>query len=299
MSPSSSSAAARRASRSAASVPKRGIEHVVFERHGKFHSWRENRWDSFCLVTPNWQCRLPDFPYTGRRSGWLHAEGRDRRLSRRPSPTSFDPPLREGVTVTRVAHGPAAALTSKPRHGDLDAPIRSSSPPAAMTPRSSRPMRRRSRPGDLPDAFARLSPSRAVPRGRRLVVGTGQSGVQLMEDLHPRPGARCILPSGPRRAQPAQIPGPRRHRLALRRGPLRHHHRRASRSGEGADARPTTTCPGATAGNEIDLRRFALDDGVSLYGSVADMDGTTIRFLPRSAKRTSTMPTAAMSASAT
>ena len=24
------------------------------------------RWDAFCLVTPNWQCQLPDIPYAGR-----------------------------------------------------------------------------------------------------------------------------------------------------------------------------------------------------------------------------------------
>ena len=36
---------------------------------------------------------------------------------------------------------------------------------------------------------------------------------------------------------------------------------------------------GRDGGHEIDLRRFALD-GLKMYGSVADMDGTTIRFLP-------------------
>ena len=40
-----------------------GVEHLVLERAGKFESWRHNRWDSFCLVTPNWQCRLPGWPY--------------------------------------------------------------------------------------------------------------------------------------------------------------------------------------------------------------------------------------------
>lgn len=44
-------------------LKQRGIPSIIFERHEKFHSWRVNRWDSFCLVTPNWQCRLPDFHY--------------------------------------------------------------------------------------------------------------------------------------------------------------------------------------------------------------------------------------------
>src|ERR1700709_1015360 len=42
-----------------------GIEHAVIERATVGYEWRERRWDSFCLVTPNWQCRLPGFPYRG------------------------------------------------------------------------------------------------------------------------------------------------------------------------------------------------------------------------------------------
>ncbi len=40
----------------------RGIEHLVFERRRALHVWRARRWDSFCLVTPNWQCDLPGYP---------------------------------------------------------------------------------------------------------------------------------------------------------------------------------------------------------------------------------------------
>ena len=32
-----------------------GIDHVVFERKRAAHAWRAERWDTFCLVTPNWQ----------------------------------------------------------------------------------------------------------------------------------------------------------------------------------------------------------------------------------------------------
>ena len=44
----------------------RGIDHLVLERRSVGYAWRERRWDSFCLVTPNWQCRLPGFPYRGK-----------------------------------------------------------------------------------------------------------------------------------------------------------------------------------------------------------------------------------------
>jgi putative flavoprotein involved in K+ transport len=35
-----------------------GVEHVVLERGRIGQSWRD-RWDSFCLVTPNWSVQLP------------------------------------------------------------------------------------------------------------------------------------------------------------------------------------------------------------------------------------------------
>ncbi|MGB5972018.1 MAG: FAD-dependent oxidoreductase, partial [Nodosilinea sp.] len=44
-------------------LQRRGIDHIVFEQYQVAHSWRTKRWDSFCLVTPNWQCQLPGFPY--------------------------------------------------------------------------------------------------------------------------------------------------------------------------------------------------------------------------------------------
>jgi putative flavoprotein involved in K+ transport len=43
----------------------RSIDHVVLERNDIAHSWRRERWDSLRLLTPNWQCRLPDREYQG------------------------------------------------------------------------------------------------------------------------------------------------------------------------------------------------------------------------------------------
>jgi putative flavoprotein involved in K+ transport len=41
------------------------IDHVVLERSEVANSWRTERWDSLRLLTPNWQCRLPDYAYDG------------------------------------------------------------------------------------------------------------------------------------------------------------------------------------------------------------------------------------------
>src|SRR5262249_10518262 len=39
------------------------IDHVVLERGEIANSWRQERWDSLRLLTPNWQSRLPGYHY--------------------------------------------------------------------------------------------------------------------------------------------------------------------------------------------------------------------------------------------
>ena len=36
-------------------LKEHGIDHLVFEKDRVASAWRTGRWDSFCLVTPNWQ----------------------------------------------------------------------------------------------------------------------------------------------------------------------------------------------------------------------------------------------------
>lgn len=43
----------------------RDIDHVVLERGEVANAWRNERWDSLKLLTPNWQCQLPGYSYSG------------------------------------------------------------------------------------------------------------------------------------------------------------------------------------------------------------------------------------------
>ena len=43
----------------------RGVDHVVLERGQVAEKWRSQRWDSFTLLSPNWQTRLPGHAYAG------------------------------------------------------------------------------------------------------------------------------------------------------------------------------------------------------------------------------------------
>ena len=82
-------------------LQQQGIRPLVLEKHRVAFAWDQQRWDSFCLVTPNWQCRLPDFPYDGDKpDGFMGKSSIVAYLQRFAQ--HVNPDLREGVTVTRL-----------------------------------------------------------------------------------------------------------------------------------------------------------------------------------------------------
>ena len=159
----------------------RGITHRVFERERVAHAWRTQRWDSFCLVTPNWQCRLPDFPYAGSEpDGFM---GRDAVVEYIEAfARHVAAPVAEGVAVERVrstAGGFALETSEGPCTADavvmaMSAYHRPAIPAMAQA---------------LPPSIAQIHSSAyrnpaQLPAGAVLVVGSGQSGCQIAEDLH-------------------------------------------------------------------------------------------------------------------
>lgn len=161
---------------------RRGVDHVVLERHRVGHEWRERRWDSFCLVTPNWQCQLPGFPYHGPDpDGFMVRDDIVRYLE--DYRASFEPPLVEGVEVTRLRRTPNGVFEVLTDAGELtaDQVVVATGPyHAPAVPRVAE---------RLPGGIAQLHSSQyrnpdQLPGGDVLVVGTGQSGCQIAEDLH-------------------------------------------------------------------------------------------------------------------
>ena len=158
-----------------------GVDHVVLERHRIGHAWRSQRWDSFCLVTPNWQCALPGFAYSGDDPhGFMPKDEIVRYVE--DFAASFSPPLREGVAVTRLSRdGERFHLETS------SGPMTADSVVVAIggyhTPKVPRAAER------LPDDVGQIHSvdfghvALAVPYVV-LVVGTGQSGCQIAEDLH-------------------------------------------------------------------------------------------------------------------
>lgn len=168
-----------------------GVEHVVLERGLVGQRWRD-RWDSFCLVTPNATIELPgggryrgDDPNGFLRKDELvsHFEG---------WANSFDAPVREGVAVASVELVDGRGFRLRTSEGAFNA--RSV---VVCTGAYQRPYRSAVVP---PGRQVELDADEyehegALPPGKVLVVGSGQTGCQIAEELH-EAGREVVLSCG-------------------------------------------------------------------------------------------------------
>ncbi|GAA4738828.1 MSMEG_0569 family flavin-dependent oxidoreductase [Amnibacterium soli] len=253
---------------------QRGVDHVVLERATAFHDWQDRRWDAFTLVTPNFQCRLPGFAYDGDDTqGFMTRAEVGAWLGRYRA--SFDPPLLEGVEVVgltraedgfllRTSAGELRAAQVVIATGGYHRPV---VPPLGLR---------------LPDGVVQVHSADyrnagSLPEGAVLVVGSGQSGAQIAEDLH-LAGRRVHLALGraPRSA--------RRYRgrdciawleeMGVYDVTVQQH-------ASGLAKRESTNhyMTGRAGGHDIDLRAFALE-GMRLYGRLTDASDGVLRFAP-------------------
>jgi putative flavoprotein involved in K+ transport len=164
-----------------------GVDHLVLERNRIAHAWREERWDSFRLVTPNRECRLPDFPYNG-----PEPDGHMRKDEVvdyvEAFAASFGPPLHEGVDVRALRCVGSYAFVLETNRG----PVRARC--VVVATGAYRDAKVPALAGDVDANVVHLHASsyrnpQDVPPGDVLVVGTGQSGSQIAVDLH-RAGRR-------------------------------------------------------------------------------------------------------------
>lgn len=256
-------------------LSERGVDHAVLEKHRIAHAWRSERWDSFCLVTPNWQCQLPGFAYDGDDPhGFMPRDeivGYVERFA-----ASFEAPVLEGVSVARVAplaRGGFEVFTNQGRltadhvvvaiggyHREI-VPPGASSLPTSIHQLHSVAYRR---PQDLPE-------------GGVLVVGSGQSGTQIAEDLHlaGRPVHLCVgnAPRVNRRYRGRDV--------VDWLSDMGHYDVPFDEHPQGDRLRAKTNhyVTGRDGGRDIDLRQRALE-GMKLCGRLLDLDGTRAELAP-------------------
>ena len=168
-----------------------GVEPVVLERGRIGQTWRE-RWESFCLVTPNWFVQLPGAAYDGQEpDGFMPRDDIVAYLERYGAGTGV--PVREHVEVRSVEPS-ADRVMLRTSAGDVRADAVVISTGAYQRPHLP--------PGasGLPASVLQLDAEgyrseRELPPGRVLIVGSGQTGCQIAEELH-RAGRDVVVACG-------------------------------------------------------------------------------------------------------
>lgn len=156
--------------------------HILLEKASQLvDAWRNHRWDSFTLVTPNWQIRLPGCEYQGHDpDGYMPRDRVVSYLERYAA--SFQAPVRFGVTVTAVEPVKAGfrVQTDQGEYQAANVVIAAGLFQQPKIPASS---------ANLPPDIIQMHSGeyrnpRQLPPGAVLVVGSGQSGCQIAEELY-------------------------------------------------------------------------------------------------------------------
>ena len=255
-------------------LKQREIDHVVLEKNRIAHSWRSERWDSFCLVTPNWQCRLPGFAYQGNDpDGFMP---KDEIVSYVEAyAKSFDAPVEEGVAVKRIRAGETGVgfeISTSAGPLTTDQVVIA----AGGYHRPKMPREAERLPASITQVHSRdYRNAESLPAGEVLVVGTGQSGCQIAEDLHfaGRQVHLCVggAPRSPRvyrgRDVVAWLEEMGYYDLPIDKHPKK----------DTVRTKTNHYVTGRDGGREIDLRKLALE-GMKLYGRLKSIQGGLVEF---------------------
>ncbi|MFL5679165.1 MAG: NAD(P)-binding domain-containing protein [Chloroflexota bacterium] len=161
-----------------------GREHVVLERRSSLGGGWQDRWDAFQLVSPNWTTTVPGFDYAGNDpDGFMTRD--DLIAHFRAYAAAISAPVELQTDVTRLAaldDGRARFRLTTSR-GTIDArdvvvaggPFQTPFIPAPATGFAGSILQLHSHDYRNPDQ---------LPPGGVLLIGSGQSGVQLAEELH-------------------------------------------------------------------------------------------------------------------
>lgn len=254
-------------------LAKHGIDHAVFERKTMAHKWKNERWDAFCLVTPNWQCQLPDHPYDGDDPHGFMVKDQiiayvDRFIAKVAAPVFEHTAV---ISLERLG----SIYRVETSMGTIMADsvvIATSLYGTPMIPRAAE---------RLPENVMQIhtadyrNPAQ-LPEGDVIVVGSGQSGCQIAEDLH-LAGRRVHMVTGN---------APRCARFYRGRdvvdwlSDIGQYDITVEHDGMSKKKHDTNHyLTGRDGGRDIDLRKFALE-GMKLYGRMSGVSGGKMEFEP-------------------
>jgi putative flavoprotein involved in K+ transport len=251
-------------------LSRRGRAHVVLERGRVAERWRSERWDSLHFQFPNWSLALPGQPYDGPQpDGFSSRDEVVAFIERYCAATGA--PVRTGVRVDAIRRGPGAdGFRLETSHGIVVAPnvvVATGPYQEPVIPAQA---------GGLPERIAQAHSSAyrnpaGLPPGAVLVVGSGASGCQIVEDLLAA-GRRVFLSVGRHRRFPRRYRGRDMFWWMERMGALD----QTLEERPDARERPNPLVTGVSGGHEINLRFYAAR-GVVLLGHVDAIEESRLR----------------------
>jgi putative flavoprotein involved in K+ transport len=244
-------------------------EYIIIEKCRVGEAWRSAKWDSFSLVSPNWTVRLPGFAYEGNDpDGFLTRNEVVRYLE--DYVRLFNPPVRTGVEVTCI-QGDEGGFAIETNAGKFQAANVVVATGAFQKPK-------------IPAFSSKIAPHilqihssqyrnpQALPPGAVLVVGSGQSGCQIAEELY-KQGRKVYLSTGKAVRMPRRYRGKDIFWWGDQTGIFDRTVDKLPSPEERFSANPQLT--GRDGGRTLNLHQFALD-GVTLLGRLKDADGSKV-----------------------
>jgi putative flavoprotein involved in K+ transport len=174
-------------------LTQQGREHILLEKQRFGEAWRSGKWDSFTLVSPNWTIQLPGFSYAGDDpDGFLNREGVVQYLENYVS--HFNPPIQTGVEVRSITNGTGNGFVIETQEGTILADNVVVATGAFQAPRLPDYHKQ------IPSQITQLHTSQyrnpqELPSSAVIVVGSGQSGCQIAEELYQH-GYKVYLSTG-------------------------------------------------------------------------------------------------------
>lgn len=159
----------------------RGIDHVVLEQGEVASAWLRQRWDSFTLLTPNWQTCLPGATYDGDDpDGFM--TGPEIAQFIQGYATAVDAPVRSGTTVTAV-RGTGDGYDVVTDQGTWRCRCVVLAAGASALPNVP------DFAASVPEGIHTVNPLEyrypdQLPEGGVLVVGAAATGIQLADEIH-------------------------------------------------------------------------------------------------------------------
>jgi putative flavoprotein involved in K+ transport len=260
-------------------LTREGREHVVVDRRDVLGGGWLERWDEFTLVTPNWTATFPGWAYDGTdRDGFMGRDEIAARVARYARVVGA--PVTLGTEVRRLAPKSGGGFRVATNRGTLSA-----RQVVVATGSYHRPRVPASAEG-ISGRVAQLHShdyrnQAALPDGAVLVVGSGQTGLQLAEELFEADRTVYIAVGSAGRI-------PRRYRGRDIFGWITEIIRHGAEHGvtlptadELPDPRrrfnPMPALTGRNGGHDTNLRRYAAD-GITLAGRLTRADGEQLSF---------------------